>query len=220
MGLDIKHAIPTIKHAINNYSPPIKRAKLRPFPLPFSIGTDICHIPRIAALLQKDGLRFVRRVLHERELKAYDVKITAALEKLRDDTSRDAGGMLRDFRKEGGQDSGTEASSFEAWMAGRWAVKEAAIKAYGWRRLYLRDVVVLEGKARADGGRGAPVAFVAPVKDAKDAREVDGEDEIWEEVKVSISHDGEFATAVCMAANGAAVAVKDGLVDLDDEWDT
>jgi hypothetical protein len=58
------------------------------------------------------------------------------------------------------------------------------------------------------------------VKDAKDAREVDGEDEIWEEVKVSISHDGEFATAVCMAANGAAVAVKDGLVDLDDEWDT
>jgi hypothetical protein len=40
----------------------------RPFPFPFNIGTDVCHIPRVLNILKAHGgIRFVRRILTEKE---------------------------------------------------------------------------------------------------------------------------------------------------------
>lgn len=45
---------------------------LRPFPLPFNVGIDICQISRISKILganqSRDAMRFVQRVLNAVEL--------------------------------------------------------------------------------------------------------------------------------------------------------
>ena len=42
---------------------------VRRFPYPLSIGTDICHIPRIYSILNSTrAVRFLRRILNEEEL--------------------------------------------------------------------------------------------------------------------------------------------------------
>ncbi|MDD3517645.1 MAG: holo-ACP synthase [Chromatiales bacterium] len=42
------------------------------------IGTDIVHVPRIEAALQRFGQRFARRVLHENEIAARDGDVPPA----------------------------------------------------------------------------------------------------------------------------------------------
>ena len=51
---------------------------LRPFPLDLGIGTDICHLPRIKALIttrrsdfHRPLQRFLHRLFNEREQKAF-----------------------------------------------------------------------------------------------------------------------------------------------------
>ncbi|OAQ98205.1 hypothetical protein LLEC1_00931, partial [Akanthomyces lecanii] len=82
-----------------------------------------------------------------------------------------------------------------AFLAGRFAAKEAAIKAHTHRQLTFHDVVIERRAvaARAETlGSGPPVARIrAPAAD-------DGADED-ESAMVSISHDGDYATAVCLA---------------------
>lgn len=43
----------------------------RPFPLAFSIGNDVCHIPRIRAILTNPfkAERFVNKILNKEEVK-------------------------------------------------------------------------------------------------------------------------------------------------------
>lgn len=47
-----------------------------PFPYPFSVGVDICHIPRIHQLITKDGGKwrdmFKRRILTQYESTYFD----------------------------------------------------------------------------------------------------------------------------------------------------
>lgn len=71
---------------------------------------------------------------------------------------------------------------------GRWAAKEAVKKAFPQRNLAWHDVVI-ERKMAAEGQGEGSRAPVALVKDGKRG---------WEEVAVSISHDGEYATATCI----------------------
>ena len=74
-------------------------------------------------------------------------------------------------------------------MMVRWAAKEAVKKAFPQRGLGWHDVVIERRKVGQDGeGRFPPVALVK-----------DGERR-WEEVPVSISHDGEYATATCIGS--------------------
>jgi holo-[acyl-carrier protein] synthase len=63
------------------------------------------------------------------------------------------------------------------WVAGRWAAKEAVVKALG-RPVPFRDIVVTGGPA------GAPVARVSAVSGLK--------------IHVSISHDRESAVAMAI----------------------
>lgn len=80
-----------------------------------------------------------------------------------------------------------------AWQMIRFAAKEAAIKAHSHRRLTFHDVVI-EKRAQAAGtsflGSGPPVARI---------KAATGEEEEDVSAMVSISHDGDYATAVCLA---------------------
>lgn len=72
-------------------------------------------------------------------------------------------------------------------MGGRFAAKEAAMKAHEHRRLGWHDIVI--ERRRDDGSSGPPVARIKA-----DEAGVDDESAL-----VSISHDGDYATAVCIA---------------------
>jgi hypothetical protein len=60
----------------------LPKPRMRPFPLPFSIGTDICHIPRVAALLKKNNgaftVKLLRKVLNPMEQELYRKKMFVA----------------------------------------------------------------------------------------------------------------------------------------------
>jgi hypothetical protein len=70
----------------------------------------------------------------------------------------------------------------------RWAAKEAAIKAHTLRRISMHDITIYGGE-QEDGRPRAPTMTIK----AKGG----GEEQV---AKISISHDGEYATAVCLAA--------------------
>lgn len=81
----------------------------------------------------------------------------------------------------------------------RFAAKEAAIKAHSHRRLTFHDIVI-EKRAQAAGtsflGSGPPVARIKGLTEAD------------EDVSamISISHDGDYATAVCLAHDPSVAA--------------
>lgn len=87
------------------------------------------------------------------------------------------------------------------FLAGRWAAKEAVVKACSWRRLMFDEIMVL----KEEGGKRVYGIIL-------DEREVRRDDEVellrrqneepaGQIVQLSISHDGEYATAVCLAAD-------------------
>ncbi|OBT72332.1 hypothetical protein VF21_09460 [Pseudogymnoascus sp. 05NY08] len=185
-------------------SPSLLSALLNPSPPPYTIGTDICHIPRILLLLQRQlaELGYV-----EGEMPRFWTRVLTPLE-----------------ARYSGWNSGGGVEGRARFIAGRWAVKEAVIKAVaaaypGGGKVFMHDIVILNAKvqsalleahkaaarieAREGGGAareemlggegegevkgGAPRAFV----------KVPG-GEGWVEVSVSISHDGEYATATAL----------------------
>jgi holo-[acyl-carrier protein] synthase len=89
----------------------------------------------------------------------------------------------------------------------RFAAKEAAIKAHSHRRLTFHDVVI-ERRGRKDEerlGSGPPVARIKG----------EGEADADVSAMISISHDGDYATAVCMAHDpsvGVEEAEEDDIV--------
>jgi phosphopantetheine--protein transferase-like protein len=85
------------------------------------------------------------------------------------------------------------------FLAGRWAAKEAVVKACSWRRLMFDEIVVLkeEGGKRVYG----VILDEREVRRAGEREREQGEPLAGQVVKLSISHDGEYATAVCLAAD-------------------
>lgn len=83
----------------------------------------------------------------------------------------------------------------------RFAAKEAAIKAYRTRRLTYRDVSILRYNPSITR-QPPPAASRAPTALIRN-KEAESDEDSWldaQEVPVSISHDGDFATAVCVAS--------------------
>jgi holo-[acyl-carrier protein] synthase len=78
-------------------------------------------------------------------------------------------------------------------MFNSWAAKEASIKAHPHHVLSRHDITITRPPRRRDSRSQAPAVFV------RLGRVVEGEMETETEVKVSISHDGEYTTAVCLA---------------------
>ncbi|KAI9678212.1 MAG: hypothetical protein M1817_006157 [Caeruleum heppii] len=148
-----------------------------------SIGNDIVHIPRIRRLLTTPNKRyidpFVRRIFSPEEQPKVFQKV-GILER---------GGLHR-------------ADSLAQWMAGRFAAKEAAIKAMSSRKLTWHDIIIHDDKRKPyitirrppwvppSSVDGESVSTPAPASPAET-------DEIV--AQLSISHDEEYATAVVLA---------------------
>ncbi|KAK4629572.1 hypothetical protein CLAFUW4_08449 [Fulvia fulva] len=174
----------------------------RPFPFALGIGTDICCISRIRELITKKPqnaslLPFVKKVL----------------------TIREQDDFFHRFRHVAMATNG-DLTPITRYLAGRWAAKEAVIKAVGHRRLTLRDVEIFqkpvdehEGlgvyalicdevhrKSHSEASAPSPSVADTPRGDGLPSRlifhKLDGQI-----AKVSISHDGDYAAAVCLAAD-------------------
>lgn len=168
---------------------------LRPFPLPLNIGTDICHIARIYDILQKPGGGgLIRRILTDGERQRASARLAPLSTPRLGDVTR---------RQQQGRDP--ELWETAAFVAGRFAAKEAAIKAHGGhRRLTFHDISI--ERRELSGGEGAHESLLGsgpPV--ARIKAEGNGGDEGDTSAMISISHDGEYATAVCLAYDANAL---------------
>ncbi|KAG5948795.1 hypothetical protein E4U60_000870 [Claviceps pazoutovae] len=167
---------------------------LRPFPFPIHVGTDICQISRIYAILNSPRRRrFIHRVLAPEEVAQHGTR-------LGEDIPGEAAKSDRDGTRTGNEKGDVKGSALwktAAFLAGRFAAKEAVIKAHPYRRLTLHDVVVerMPGRHEDRLGSGPPVARIKAGNG--DARGADGEGDV--SALISISHDGDYATAFCVA---------------------
>lgn len=184
----------------------------KPFPFPLVVGTDICSIPRIRNILAgKHGIGFIRKVLRQEERVENKFRCDDALEKWRKveklkdmlvwkeqrNTMHVVEGKLSDEEVAKYLQRQIDKSENEAkeslrevatFMAGRFAAKEAIIKAHE-RRLYFHDILIRRPPEDESGSK-PPIAVVL------------SESKKWEdgqEVRLSISHDTDYATAVCLA---------------------
>lgn len=130
------------------------------------LGTDIVYIPRIQATVERFGDRFLQRVYTHAE-------------------QLDCGW---------GKNSPSEAMINR--LAGRWAAKEAVVKALGtgWRGVGYTDVEIRRRQS------GAPVVHLhgrALVLMA-----------VWEEAQwqLSLSHDGDYAIATAILVGAPEIS--------------
>ncbi|KAI5463184.1 hypothetical protein BGZ63DRAFT_402522 [Mariannaea sp. PMI_226] len=169
---------------------------LRPFPFPLNIGTDICQISRIYRILDSPrAIRFVNRILAPQELARNDARLRVL--KRTSDARSGLKSSSSEITTPGAQlaHESLAARDPELWncaafLAGRFAAKEAAIKAHSFRRLSLHDVIIERRAVEGERlGSGPPIARI---KSAELKAEFD------DSAMISISHDGDYATAVCL----------------------
>ncbi|RGP75958.1 atp synthase f0 [Fusarium longipes] len=135
------------------------------------------------------AVRFVNRVLSSEELAQNDARINI-LNSAKAQRSRSKETLQQENKASRSHEqiaaSNPEMWSCAAFIAGRFAAKEAVMKAHPHRRLTFHDVVIerrpVEG---ARLGSGPPIARI---------RSGEGEEEDTSAL-VSISHDGDYATA-------------------------
>ena len=187
---------------------------LLPFPIPLNVGTDICQISRIYGILNGPrAMRFVHRILAPDEKSRTDPRLHVLERARRSLQDAKYGKVAAPPRGETHRD--IEARDPELWkcaafIAGRYvptsqslistltlcrfAAKEAAIKAHPHRQLTFHDVLIERRAVQGERlGSGPPVARIR----SADADEADTS------ARVSISHDGDYATAVCLGWEGA-----------------
>ena len=145
---------------------------------PFTIGTDIVRISRIVHIICRGS---VQSRLSQRALERFSNRILHPSERY---------DFSRRFRKSDIVDNSELRRNVPAWLAGRWAAKEAAKKAWGATALGFKDVrvrirqagdveILCSGKIRVDGSTKPVMA---------------------EQVgKLSIAHDGDYAVATVLA---------------------
>ncbi|KAF7682128.1 hypothetical protein GT037_001104 [Alternaria burnsii] len=163
---------------------------LRPFPYPFRVGTDICHVLRLRAVLMRhhrgEPLRplhqYLRRVLtdHERQYFWNRFGPEETISKRMDSVSK--------------------------FLAGRFAAKEACRKACshldiderGFKHIMILPVTSVDrSEHQSARPQGLILDKVYDTESSDDTRvDVSGLD--GQLCEISISHDGDFATAVAI----------------------
>ncbi|KAL2255622.1 hypothetical protein VTK26DRAFT_2996 [Humicola hyalothermophila] len=179
-----------------------------PFPYAIRVGTDIVRISRIARLLRgRHGARFVERVLAPDERARLRPAVQDAVARLETPPPPLFKTLGESAEGGGDGDDGTDVGEeghhrLATYLAGRWAAKEAAIKAHPHLRLGFHDILILAGteaKSGSGGGDGredrdrrdsAPTALIKASQTDPAARD--------QMAVVSISHDSDYATAVCI----------------------
>ncbi|KAI1376935.1 hypothetical protein F4677DRAFT_444747 [Hypoxylon crocopeplum] len=160
---------------------------------PIGIGTDICQISRIyKALSSSAGKKFVYRILTPQEV-------------MRPRASRLFKRILGDHAHTiGPRDSNVmKAAEF---MAGRFAAKEAVMKAYKIRRITFRDIEVtyerylLSDLSREEQESSASSSSEEDHDQSSPPIAIIKGDGNYEDsyAQLSISHDGDYAVAMCL----------------------
>ncbi|RMZ73406.1 Holo-[acyl carrier ] synthase [Pyrenophora seminiperda CCB06] len=186
----------------------IKRLKstmpLRPFPFLFRVGTDICHVPRIREAItrqnkaspQRPLRQFLKTLLTEHEQQYF-------------------------WKRFGSEAPFTNVDGVSQFLAGRFAAKEAIRKACthlnyssrGFQRIMVLPVTVSHHDEYRmvrpqglvlDEDYAAHVAGsedrVVGVEKAQERPLVDVDELDGQLCEISISHDGDYATAVAIVA--------------------
>lgn len=147
-----------------------------PFPLSLRIGTDIIATSRILSPLEPDiprTLRLTRRFLVNQEI---------------DDLNR----RFPDWSATHIQDQ-LRTKQVAAWLAGRWAAKEAAKKAWDASLLSFRDL-------RVETQAGGAVQIVCDSRQTRPDKSQLQPERVAEQVaSLSISHDGDYTIATVLA---------------------
>ncbi|KAJ5130146.1 uncharacterized protein N7515_006185 [Penicillium bovifimosum] len=182
-----------------------------PFPYPLSVGTDICHVPRIQRILSNENeehvTRFSRKIFSPTELPGFQERYQAVLRLRRtmparaqieeNQTDDHGSGVDNDVRCDKYE---RELLGFSKWVAGRFAAKEAAMKALSPHRLgwHQAEVLTLPGRKKPVLVVHAPPPLKAESKENGDG----GHQMLRKQVaQLSISHDGDYATATVLAVN-------------------
>ncbi|KAK1522023.1 uncharacterized protein CCOS01_09735 [Colletotrichum costaricense] len=192
------------------------------FPFSLQLGTDLCQISRIYRILASDKeSRFLRRILTKHERLAIPAALKSA------DASATPSEISKDDDFQALKKRNPLLWKKASFLAGRFAAKEATFKAHPTRNLTWHDITIarkqsaqledIEERKKAKGqeekpkkqdeepkeleateagptastpnGSGPPVAIVRGIHEG-----IPGQ-----EVLLSISHDGDYATAVCLA---------------------
>ncbi|KAI0966888.1 hypothetical protein F4678DRAFT_465969 [Xylaria arbuscula] len=198
--------------------------------LPFTIGNDICRIARVRLILKGNlGPRFIHRVLKAEEIKnPTTANILRCILDHDAEKSKHAQSTASPAFKKVILDTPSFTRAVE-FMAGRFAAKEAVIKAYPQDHLTFQRIAVV--RARFDESPRSENSILSqyenqiitkkesPAEDGK-AEESQPTDETVAPpprgplmakitmrigqpmyASVSISHDGDYATAVCVVNN-------------------
>ncbi|KAI1423366.1 hypothetical protein F5Y12DRAFT_716437 [Xylaria sp. FL1777] len=201
----------------------------RPTDLPFTIGNDICRIVRVGRILKgRLGPQFVRRILKPNEI---GHPTTAGILQ-----------CILDQKVQGSEDAQTIPATSEAtpsaltrdthsftraveFMAGRFAAKEAVIKAHPYRRLTFHSITILRATFHMNSREGSALDMFEQMgnsrinveEETKESRArlettppqsgplvaMIQNDAVYPQTfaSVSISHDTDYATAVCLGIN-------------------
>ncbi|KAI1383123.1 uncharacterized protein F4822DRAFT_93374 [Hypoxylon trugodes] len=150
---------------------------------PFGIGTDICKISRIYQnLASHRAIRFVKRILSLKERR--DPKAASLLKFLEHRENK----LIPRINEE------KQLANAAEFIAGRFAAKEAVIKAYNQRKIYFEDITItyealLPGSRLNIMDKSPPVAIIDG-----------GAIHKTQYARLSISHDGDYAIATCLAS--------------------
>ncbi|KAI0379815.1 hypothetical protein F5Y04DRAFT_259202 [Hypomontagnella monticulosa] len=190
------------------------------------IGTDICQISRIShILLSTSGTRFVRRILTPKELRVPRTRsiLQAFLHFQKGDEVKGLRQGSKRFRELHKNPKFKRAAEF---MAGRFAAKEATIKAFTSRKLSFYDIIITyEHCLAAADNKGIPLSvsieqdgasLPSSAVEEDDASSpspplagldqtsspvavIGGQVDVADHfARLSISHDGDYAIATCL----------------------
>ncbi|KAF2235669.1 4'-phosphopantetheinyl transferase [Viridothelium virens] len=144
------------------------------------VGIDIVHIPRILKLISRKNYshsrshlsRFVERILTPSEHIAFRKRWGSDEE------------IFRDEKK---------TSNCAAHLAGRWAAKEAVIKAVSPDTVWMNQIQI-----SGNSGGGLSVS-IPPGDSVRGTTSFLTSTTMSDFAKISISHDGDYAIAMCLS---------------------
>ncbi|KAI1304825.1 hypothetical protein F5Y03DRAFT_169273 [Xylaria venustula] len=209
--------------------------------LPFTIGNDICRIARVRLILKGNlGPRFIHRILKPEEIKNPTTAkiLRCILDHDAEKFKRAVPPRMLTFKK-----VVLDAPSFTRaveFIAGRFAAKEAVMKAYPHDRLtFQRIAIVRAGFSEPSRSENSILNQyenqIIPIRVTPTAYGEAEEAEPTEKAEplpsgplmakitmvvgqptyasVSISHDGDYATAVCVVSNLPAHSVSRPVIE-------
>jgi len=166
----------------------------------FGIGVDVAHIPRFGRVYERQGMRFLRKCLHPKEIAQVQRLEAAATQgakgasvfadPLSPSSPNDAATIpvLSSSSNSAARPSFSVPFSVSSFIASRWSAKEALTKAAGKRLLFPDMHVQRDGAAGAADPRARLMLSGA-------AAQWSAEQGLQSSALLSLSHDGEYAVA-------------------------